>query len=239
MGFDPKKQGKGGKAGRNTDVDTLARAFAESESGDDREPMFDARSKPYRVKFLGAEQKPAIMGKNEWVVVKLKCVGADKKHGERAALYCISSKALAQSMKRLKTLPMALLGITDLDEYNQFDPDGSFFSALLGKKNGKSKKAAKCTGVEILAKVRRGGDTDDGDYFRNVTFAALDEDDTDDGEDDEDESPESERDEDESEDEDSEDEEEDEDEDEAEEEEDEDERPAKRGKASKKDGKRR
>lgn len=195
MGFNPRDKGRaGGKKVRNTDPDMLAEAFAEAEAGSDQEPLFDA-GKTYHCAFMAAEQKPAIAGKNEWVVVRFKGVGKHKSIGERAALFCVSSKSLVQSMKRLKPLVMALVGCGDLDEYNEFDPEGKFFSALLGKKNEMSKKAAKLVGKEISVTVTRGNETEDGDYYRNHKFRPF-EDDSDEDDDapesEEDEAPESE-----------------------------------------------
>lgn len=182
MGFNPRDKSRaGGKKARNTDPDLLAEAFAESEAGGDQEPLFDAGT--YHCAFVGAEQKPAIAGKNEWLVVRFKGVGKDRRIGERAALFCVSSKSLVQSMKRLKPLVMALVGCGDIDEYNEFDPEGKFFSALLGKKNEMSKKAAKMIGTEVSVRVTKGNETEDGDYYRNHTFRPFEADDDDDDDD--------------------------------------------------------
>lgn len=195
MGFDPKSRSGGkGKRGRSTDADTLAEAFADSEAGEDRELMFDA-GKTYRCAFVGAEQKPAIAGKKEWVVARFKGAGKDKKIGERAALFCVSSNALPQAMKRLKPLIMALVGCDDLDEYNAFDPEGKLFSAVLGKKNAMSKRAAKLIGTEIDVRVTRGNETEDGDYYRNVSFKIASDDDSDDADEESDEDADEEEDE--------------------------------------------
>jgi hypothetical protein len=78
---------------------------------------------------------------------------------------------------------MAAMGITDEEEYNTFDPEGSFFSACTGYDMGDAKPegdettymqyAEALIGTPVGVTCVRGGERDDGDFYRNISFSAV------------------------------------------------------------------
>lgn len=124
------------------------------------------------------------------------------KCGERIVWFSTAGKSIRVSAPRVKALCMLLSGFGDNDEYDQFDPHGEFIEAIVhgeteaaaellvsGGAAKNAKEAAALLATEITIKVSKGGDKDDGGFFRNASFsAATDAEDTDD----EDEAPESE-----------------------------------------------
>jgi hypothetical protein len=148
-------------------VSPIGRAVAAADAAGSREPLFPNPG-TYRVKFLGLQQQQEVQGRNPWLKATF-----DHEGEELAALFCVSTKSLASAAPRLKSLAMALTGCDDVDAYNEFDPHGEFVDALLGFDNRFSEQVEQYVGVEILTKVSRGGDTQDGDWYRNHTFEMI------------------------------------------------------------------
>lgn len=164
-------------------VSALAAAAASAKAGGDRDPFFDIPEGESRASFvctfLGIEEKEQVAGRDPYVSAKFH----NDEIGERVALYCVSSKALAATGPRIKALAMAVRGLTDEDEYNTWDPSGSFIDAIQGIDNGDcppddtttyAEYAAALVGsvqVEVIAV--RGSTRDDGDYYRNCTYKAV------------------------------------------------------------------
>lgn len=164
-------------------VSALAQAAASAKAGGDRDPFFDIPEGESRASFvctfLGIEEKELVAGRDPYVAAKFH----NDEIGERVALYCVSSKALSATGPRVKALAMAVRGLTDEDEYNAWDPSGSFVDAIQGIDNGDcppddtttyAEYAAALVGsvqVEVIAV--RGSTRDDGDYYRNCTYKAV------------------------------------------------------------------
>jgi hypothetical protein len=188
-----KFEGKGkGKRGSK-----FAQAAAKSTPQDSRGDEFDPGK--YRVTFTSCTESD-----NGSYGITLQGAGKDKKIGERLQWFSTGGKAVHVSGPRLKRLAMILAGIDDSDEYLDFDPNGVFLGAILendldaaaehmveaGKAKSASKALAALTSTEFSIRVTKGGDKDDGGFFRNAEFSPIGEDAGD--EEDEDEAPESE-----------------------------------------------
>jgi hypothetical protein len=195
----------GGKASKPR-VSALAQAAASSEAEQGRDPLFDEGT--YRCKFLGCEERPPVAGRNTWLAIKFEGVGDDEEIETRVALLCTSQKSLSSTGPRVKSLCMALIGMgkDDEEDYNEFDPHGEFIDAITqgdldaaaaylsehapkGSELSEDEALEALQGAEVIVKVTRGGETDDGGYFRNVSFKPVDGEDGEDSEDDEDERP--------------------------------------------------
>jgi hypothetical protein len=189
-----------GKSGNKPRVSKLAAAVGKAEPKEQGGDVFDFGK--FRVRFVDCSE-----GETGSLCVKLKGVGDDEEIGERVQWFSTAGKALHVSAPRLKSLCMALVGISDKEEYSEFDPNNEFVNTILpydvdaaaaylveaGK--AKSEKAARAIleSTEFTIKVTKGSERDDGDFFRNASFAAVtDSEDEDDDDDDSDEEPESE-----------------------------------------------
>jgi hypothetical protein len=185
-------------------VSAFAKASAKAKPSGDNGDEFELGK--FRTTFVDCSEAEGGSFK-----VTFKGTGKDKKIGERIVWLSTKGKALHVSAGRAKALCMALVGAEDEETYDEFDPHGEFIGAILPydaeaaseymTENGKAKSAekaqAKLESAEILVKVTKGGDKDDGGFFRNASFASAAEDaeeDADDSEDEEDDAePESER----------------------------------------------
>jgi hypothetical protein len=193
------------KAGKSK-VSAIARAASKATPSGDNGDEFDLGK--FRTTFADCSEAEGGSFK-----VTFAGTGKDKKIGERIVWLSTKGKALHVSAGRVKALCMALVGAEDEDTYNEFDPHGEFISAIMPydaeaaaeymAENGKAKNAAKAQAklesTEILVKVTKGGDKDDGGFFRNAAFSAAAEDageedeDTEEDADDSEDEPESER----------------------------------------------
>ena len=153
------------------DVSPFAAAFVEADAAGARCPLFEPGT--YVSNFQGLEIPDPVPGHNEWCIAKF----ADEENGERAALFCISSKSLKTSLERLKSLLMALIGCDDVAQYNEFDPEGKFFSAFMGYENEMSELAAQYIGSPVKVVATQGGPVKgkEGEFHVNVSFAAAEE----------------------------------------------------------------
>jgi hypothetical protein len=168
-------------------VSALARASAESEVGEDREPKFEAGT--WRVTLRECEQPTPAAGKNPWLIVRLTGAGKDEDLGDRAAPFCISNKSLSSTGPRVKSLCMALIGMgkDDEEDYNAFDPHGEFVDAITendlqaaaaylsehapkGSEISETAALEALTTTEFYAVATLGGEADDGSRYVNVTF---------------------------------------------------------------------
>lgn len=130
-------------------------------------------------------------------------VGEDEEIGERIQWFSTAGKSSHVSGPRIKSLCMAMLGLTDSDEYQAFDPNGLFLDAILKWDLNEAAEYMAEQGVaesvedarevldeaNVVIVVTKGGDKDNGGYFRNATFKCAP---GADAESDEDEEPESE-----------------------------------------------
>src|SRR5881628_154491 len=181
-----KIESKAGKGGRTS---ALGRAASEATPAEARYPMFPEEGS-YTAKFLGARQSSNV-GTGDWCAVEFECTGKNKSLKKRTILFSTGTKSLAMTAPRVKSLAMALLGVTDKDEYNEVDPSGHFIDALTGVEDPKPKMlklAEKQIGKEITVEISRGKERDDGDWYRNATFSPLEVEEADEDED-EDEAP--------------------------------------------------
>lgn len=194
MAFKGSKGSKGGKP----KVSAFARAAAASTASEPKGDEFDAGK--FRVGFLDMSE-----GENGAFCLKLVGRGEDEEIGERIQWFSTAGKALRVSAPRIKSLCRAITGL-DEEQYNEFDPHGQFINSIApydidaaaaylveagAAKNEKAARAA-IEEVEFYIKVTKGGDKDDGGWFRNASFMAIDEGDDSEDEDDTDEEPESE-----------------------------------------------
>lgn len=192
-------------SGKGKRVSAFAKAAAKSEPKQNDGDLFDVGK--YRVRFVDCSE-----GENGALCVKL---AGDKKVGERIQWFSTVGKSIHVSAPRIKSLCMAIVGISDAEEYSEFDPHGEFINAIVpfdtdaaaaylveaGKAKNAKAALALIAETEFQIKVSKGGERDDGDFFRNATFSVLseaddsegDEDDDDDSDDSDDESSESER----------------------------------------------
>lgn len=115
-------------------------------------------------------------------------VGDDEEIGERIQWFSTAGKSSHVSGPRIKSLCMALLGLTDSDEYQAFDPNGLFLDAILKfdldeaaeymAEQGVSESAEDAREVldeaNVVIVVTKGSDKDNGGFFRNATFKCAD-----------------------------------------------------------------
>jgi hypothetical protein len=186
-------------------VSAFAKASAKAAPSGDNGDEFELGK--FRTNFVDCSEAEGGSFK-----VTFKGTGKDKKIGERIVWLSTKGKALHVSAGRAKALCIALVGAEDEDAYNEFDPHGEFIGAIMPydaeaaaeymTENGKAKSAekaqAKLESAEILVKVTKGGDKDDGGFFRNASFASAaedagEEDDAEEDDADSEEEPESER----------------------------------------------
>ena len=153
------------------DVSPFAAAFAASEAAGEKRPLFEPGT--YIVNFTGLEIPEPVPGKHEWCIANF----SSEEHGDRSALFCMSSKSLSSSLPRLKSLLMALINCPTLEEYNAFDPEGKFFSAFLGYQNDMSELAEQYTGSKVKVIATKGGEVRDkpGEHHVNTSFAPVEE----------------------------------------------------------------
>lgn len=176
----PPKKKSASPASTKPRVSALGRAAAAADPAGDKQPMFPEEARTHRVVFHGIEECEQVAGRDPWV----RCNFSNDELGEVVGLFCVSSKSLAATGPRVKSLAMATLGYTDKDEYDAFDPNGSFVDALLGIDNGDSPKgfdktyaeiAAEYVGtVEIDVAVTLGNEAPDGTRYRNLSFRPVD-----------------------------------------------------------------
>jgi hypothetical protein len=184
-------------------VSAIARAASKATPSGDNGDEFELGK--FRTNFVDCSEAEGGSFK-----VTFKGTGKDKKIGERIVWLSTKGKALHVSAGRVKALCMALVGAEDEDAYNEFDPHGEFIGAIMPydaeaaaeymTENGKAKSAEKAQAAlesaELVVKVTKGGEKDDGGFFRNAAFSAAEdaeeEDDAED-EDEDDAEPESER----------------------------------------------
>jgi len=195
-------------------VSKLAGATAKSTGEEEREDLFPEPGK-YHVKFRECSSPEPVAGKSwEGLLVKVTGAGKNKKLGDVTQIYTTTQKALSQSAPRLRSLCRSLIGLGKQDDeaFGEFDPHGEFADTIYSNDmqaaaeywvaNRKAVKGPKdvddalerLTNAEIEAVVTKGGDTDDGDWYRNTTFRPLAEesDEDDDSDDEDDDAPESE-----------------------------------------------
>lgn len=189
--FKGKESGKS-KAPR---ASAFARAAAASAPAEPRGDEFDPGE--YRVRLKDVHESD-----NGSFGFTFLGAGDDEEIGERIQWFSTKGKSAHVSGPRIKSLCMALLGLaaSDVDEYNEFDPNGEFVDTILRceldaaaeymAEHGvaKSAKAARkvLDDAEVLIKVSKGGEKDDGGFFRNASFRPVE-----DGEDSEDDSDDS------------------------------------------------
>jgi hypothetical protein len=152
------------------DVSPFAAAFAASEAAGEKRPLFEPGT--YVMNFTGLEIPEPVPGKHEWCIANF----SSEEHGDRSALFCMSSKSLSSSLPRLKSLLMALINCPTLEEYNAFDPEGKFFSAFLGYENDMSELAEQYTGSQVKVVSTKGGPVKDreGEFHVNTSFSPVD-----------------------------------------------------------------
>lgn len=189
--------GKAGKA--KPKASAFARAAAKSETAEPKGDEFDVGK--FRVRLKDCQES-----ENGSFGITFTGAGDDEEIGERIQWFSTKGKAAHVSGPRVKSLAMALLGMGKdrEDEYNEFDPHGEFLDAILrfeldaaaeymaDKEVCKSADEAReaLDEAEVLIKVTKGGEKDDGGFFRNASFAPVDSEDEDDSDDeDEDERP--------------------------------------------------
>lgn len=164
------KPGKGASAKparASANQSKFKRGFAKSEAGGaGRCPQFPEEG-TFDVTFLRLECPEPVTGKNEWCNAVFDLDGS-----EVIQLHCMSNKSLAASFPRLKSLCMAITGATTQEEYDEWDPNGDFFDALIGFENDYSELAEGYKGVaEVRVRITNGGETGDGDWFRNAGYS--------------------------------------------------------------------
>src|SRR5690349_14377687 len=123
--FASKDKGKAAKGGKVKRTSALARAAAASvptEKGDE----FDVGT--YRVRLKDCQES-----ENGSFGLTFVGTGDDEEIGERIQWFSTKGKSVHVSGPRIKSLCMALLGLgaADVDEYNEFDPNGEFVDAIL------------------------------------------------------------------------------------------------------------
>lgn len=191
-----------GKDKGKSKVSKFARGAAAATPDAPRGDEFDPGK--WRVRFVDCSESD-----NGSFCVKFVGAGKHEDLGERIAWLSTSGKARHIAEKRAKALCMALAGFTSDEEYlSDFDASGEFINAvfpydvdaaaayLVEAGKAKSAKAALTllNDAEFYVKISKGGEKDDGGFFRNVDgFLAADDGDDDTDEDDsDDEEPESE-----------------------------------------------
>lgn len=160
-------------------VSALAAAVAAASPEGERDPLFDlpegGGAAEYPCTFQGFARQEIVPGRKEWARATFQVDGED---GQRVQLFCIDSQSLASSGPRIKSMAMAIIGCSDEEEYNAFDPHGQFIDGLLGDLESFEAGGGMGTvtpndyvGAKVVAVVTRGGAVgDSGDFYRNATF---------------------------------------------------------------------
>jgi hypothetical protein len=192
-----KFKGKADKGKTTKKASAFARAAAASVPAEPRGDEFDPGEYTVRLK----ECHESDNGSFGFTFVG---AGDDEEIGERIQWFSTKGKSAHVSGPRIKSLCMSLLGIpaADVDEYNEFDPNGEFVDAILRFELDAAAEYMAAKGVAesvedarealdeatVIIKVSKGGEKDDGGFFRNATFKpAADASDSDDEDEDEDE----------------------------------------------------
>ncbi len=162
---------KAGRTAPAANESKWQRAFAGANAAGTKQPMFPEVG-TFACTFLDLEVPDPVPGRKEWLIAKF-----DHDGTEYAQLFCMDNTSLASSLPRLKSLCMAILGATDEDEYNEWDPRGAFLSALQGFDNDYSEFAEGAKGsAKLNVIIARGNETNDGDWYRNPSFSVIAED---------------------------------------------------------------
>ncbi len=93
----------------------------------------------------------------------------------------VSGKSLAAGGPRVKAFAMAAAGFTSEEDYDQMDPDGQFLDACAGVEgrvypDGSPIVSNPLAGRLVLARVSRGKDDGKGDFYREYSWAPVEED---------------------------------------------------------------
>lgn len=161
------KSSKEKKSRASANQSKWKRGMAKTEAaGEGRIPQFPEEG-TFDVTFERLEAPDPVPGKNEWCNAVFTLDGA-----EVIQLHCMSNKSLAASYPRLKSLCMAIVGCGSAEEYDEWDPNGDFFDALLGFDNDFSELVEQYAGkAQVRVRITNGGETNDGDWFRNANYS--------------------------------------------------------------------
>jgi hypothetical protein len=92
----------------------------------------------------------------------------------RAYIQAIDGKSERVGLPKVKAFLIAASGHADEDAYDEWDPDAELLEAVLdGVQNSKSDDAAALLGADVACTCRRGKERDDGDFYREHAWAAV------------------------------------------------------------------
>ncbi len=149
------------------------KGLAKSEAGGKgQDPLFPEEG-TYQCTFLGLIAPEPVPGKDEWVNARFQIESGPAGEGEEVTqLHCMSNKSLAASFPRLKSLCMAITGCPTQEQFDEWDPNGDFFDALLGFDNEYASLVDDYVGqAKVQVRVVSGGEARDGDWYRNASYS--------------------------------------------------------------------
>ena len=150
-----------------------------------REPMLDVGT--YVVRVLSNELTRNGQTNEETFKGHVEVVhaeeGARSRVGDRAAVICkLVGPAAQRNAERMMSYIMGAAGYADVTEYDTFDPQRRFISAVQGEANEYSAQGATIVGRLVWARVSRGNDVLDkttkqptGDYYRDTIWTPVEE----------------------------------------------------------------
>lgn len=160
------------KAARRDDGDEnvgkFERAQAKVKAKKAQDPLFPEPG-AYECTYLGLEIPEVDPGMLEWCRVAFEHEG-----NKYVQLHCMTGKSLAMSLSRLKALQIVLVDADSEEEYDEWDPKCKFLSALQGIENGYTEFAQAAAGrAKVRVVIAKGGDTEDGDWYRNASYGKV------------------------------------------------------------------
>lgn len=162
---------KFGKPAARSNLSPLAQAFVESDAAASKHPQFEAGSHVCR--FVGIQTPPPPVGKDPWAICEFELESGET----RVSLHCLNHRSLSATLPRLKSLCMAVIGAPSLAEYQAFDPEGVFFSAMTGFENEMSEQAAAYSDPENPTYVRvvavAGKEDGNGGHYMNYSYEGV------------------------------------------------------------------
>jgi len=138
-----------------------------------REPMLPAGG-PYRIRFTAVEEPPPPPGKDPWAIFRFTVEGSNDpdvpEGGAYAALFPISSRAMAASGPKINALCVAAAGFEDQAAFFEWDAQSEYYCASLGEQNALAAEGYTLVGRVADVKVHHGKETATGDYYREYTW---------------------------------------------------------------------
>jgi len=87
-----------------------------------------------------------------------------------------SGRGADAGLQRVKAMVMAAAGFTNEVEFDSYNVDGLFIAACLGADNDRAGDELLVTGRKVACIVTRGKTREDGDFYRECQWVAVDQD---------------------------------------------------------------